>query len=390
LGKGLFRAARWYLLLQKRLLKKPSFLILLAAVPLVVAALVFVAQQDSGVLCVALCQEEGGDALASSVVERLTGESGVIRFVVYDSADEAAASVAQGETDAAWIFPAGMAQRLGRFLDGAGSSAPVVRIVEREDTVFLQLAREKLFSVLYSPLSFQVYSDYIQEELTQEEVSQEELEEYYHTVVTQGSLIEFSFMHQEESAATAAEQDYLTAPVRGLLALMILLCGLASAMYFTWDELQGSFVWLPARWHRPFAYAYHLIAVTDMAAVVYAALLLAGVFTTWQRELPLMLLYCVAVSGFCELVRGVLPRIEWLGIAAPLLILVMLVLCPIFINVRRLRPVQFLLAPFYYLHGVHNRDYVLLLLAYTAAVYLLSFLVHRGKVLLAGRVREAL
>jgi hypothetical protein len=90
----------------------------------------------------------------------------------------------------------------------------------------------------------------------------------------------------------------------------------------------------------------------------------------------------VASAGFCELIRRLLPRTEALGIATPLLLLLMLVLCPVFLNVRRLRPLQFLLPPFYYLHGVHNRDYVYGLVLYTLGVYLLSFLVERGKSLL--------
>jgi hypothetical protein len=166
---------------------------------------------------------------------------------------------------------------------------------------------------------------------------------------------------------------------------MILLVGLASAMYFTLDETQGSFVWLSARTRRPFAYLYHMIAIVDVAAVVYLSLYLAGVFTLWQRELPLMLLYCVASAGFCELVRRLLPRVQALGIATPLLLLLMLVLCPVFLNVRRLRPLQYLLPPFYYLHGVHNRDYVYGLVLYTFGVYLLSFLVARGRSLFRKR-----
>jgi hypothetical protein len=376
--KKIRKALLWYALLQKRLFKKPSFLILLAAVPLLAAAMAVVSTQDSGILRIALYQEDPQDAVSSSVVERLTGGGGIIQYVVCDSADQGVACVSQGTADAAWIFSAQMEDALDRFAAGRGGSAPAVRIVEREDNVFLQLAREQLFSALYSPLSYRLYSGFIQEDLTPgEPVSQEELQAFYHTQVTQGDLIEFSFLHQEESAATAAERNYLTAPLRGLLALTVLLCGLASAMYFTWDDSRGSFVWLPAGARGLFPYAYHLIAITDMAAVTYGALWLAGVFTGWRRELPLLLLYCVASAGFCELMRRLLPRLEWLGIATPLLMILMLVLCPVFLNIRRLRPVQYLLPPFYYLHGVHDRDYLLLLLLYTCGVYLLCFLVGR-------------
>jgi hypothetical protein len=375
------RAGRWFYLLEKRLLKRPFFLLLLAAVPLLVAALTLVSSQDSGILRIALYQEDSEDPVSASVVSKLTKGDSIIQFVVYDSADAAAQSVSDGISDGAWIFSGDLTEKMGLFQKGV--NAPLVRIVEREDTVFLQLAREKLFSALYSPLSYQIYKDFIQEELTPEgSVSEEELEAYYTSSEAQDSIIELSFMNQDEASATDAEQNYLTAPIRGLLSLMILLVGLASAMYFTLDEKQGSFVSLPTPIRRPFAYLYHMIAIVDVAAIVYLSLYLSGVFTLWQRELPLMLLYCVASAGFCELIRRLLPRTEALGIATPLLLLLMLVLCPVFLNVRRLRPLQFLLPPFYYLHGVHNRDYVYGLVLYTLGVYLLSFLVERGKSLL--------
>jgi hypothetical protein len=382
LGKTLRRAGRWFYLLEKRLFKRPFFLLLLAAVPLLVVALTLVSGQDSGILRIALYQEDSQDPVSASVVAKLTEGDSIIQFVLYDSAEAAAQSVSDGISDGAWIFSGNLTEKLGLFLKGANATA--VRIVEREDTVFLQLAREKLFSALYSPLSYQIYREFIQDQLNAS-VSEEELEAYYTSSEAQDSIIEFSFMNQDETVATAAEQNYLTAPIRGLLSLMILLVGLASAMYFTLDETQGSFVWLSARTRQPFAYLYHMIAIVDVAAVVYLSLYLAGVFTLWQRELPLMLLYCVASAGFCELVRRLLPRAETLGIATPLLLLLMLVLCPVFLNVRRLRPLQYLLPPFYYLHGVHNQDYVYGLAVYTCGVYLLSFLVERGKSLFRRR-----
>ena len=72
------RIAVWYYLLNKRLLKKRSFLILLLLVPLLVFGMRIVSKQDSGVLTILLCSSETSDDLPKEVVDKL-GLSGCSR-----------------------------------------------------------------------------------------------------------------------------------------------------------------------------------------------------------------------------------------------------------------------------------------------------------------------
>ena len=52
------QALKQYLLLNKRLFKRPSFVVILCLLPLLVAAMAFAAQSDSGIVSVSLASRD--------------------------------------------------------------------------------------------------------------------------------------------------------------------------------------------------------------------------------------------------------------------------------------------------------------------------------------------
>ena len=93
----------WFGLLNKRLLKKISFLCLLACIPLLVMGVNLMAQQDSGVLRIALSREDEEDALAAQAMDRLMQRGSMVQYVVADSPEQARSLVVNGQADGAWI-----------------------------------------------------------------------------------------------------------------------------------------------------------------------------------------------------------------------------------------------------------------------------------------------
>ena len=168
------------------------------------------------------------------------------------------------------------------------------------------------------------------------------------------------------------ESSFLVTPVRGILALLILVGALVSAMYFAQEA--EAFVWM-RRWKRfllPFL--CHLILTLDLAVAVLAALGLSGLVSSWPRELGSMALYCLACAGFAEVLRSILRKPRRLGAALPPVLLAGLALCPIFLNVRRFRMVQFLIPTFLYLHGIRGGEFILYLAGYTVLSWGLGLL----------------
>lgn len=375
--KKIRRIFSWCFLLNKRLFKKVSFLLILAVVPFLVVALTTAAQEDSGILTIALSQENPSDKEASAVVEKIIEDAGIIRYIKYDEPKDARKAVESGKADAAWIFFENMQEKIDAFVVNSTSSEPIVKILAREDNVFIQLSREKLFAALYSKISHSLYTDFILTEVTDGNADMESLERNYNVTAVDKDIIQFAFMDSDVSAEEAENANYVTAPVRGMLALMIVLIGMAASMYLIQDDMAGTYVWLPAKAKLPFSYGWHFIAVVDMAVIVLIALAASGLFTTWEREIPLMIIYCAACTGFCNVVRMLCGKMERLGVAIPIIMLLMLVLCPLFLNVRRLRVIQYLLPPFYYLHGVNNSDFTVLLAVYSVGIYVLGYVINK-------------
>lgn len=368
--KRLRRALLWYILLQKRLFKKCSFLVILCIVPLLAGGMKLVAAQEKGVLKIVLCAEDGETSEAGQIQKQLMEEEGIVRFFEAETRREAENAVQSGTADAAWIFAENFSENLRDCAVGEWQGETPVIVVEREDNVALQLAREKLCGAVYSDMSYDIYRQFVRDDLFRGEISEQEMRESYEASHVEGSLFQLSFL--DEKGRKAEQADYLVTPLRGLLSLVVLLCGLAGAMYYRQDETAGMFSWMPSGRSWLFAYGYHLTATLDAAVAVLAALWLSGCFTSPGRELLLMTCYVIAATGFCLVVGRLCGSLERLAAGTPVLILMMFVLCPIFLDIRRLRVIQCLFPPFYYLNAVYHQNFFWYSLIYIVVIHILT------------------
>ena len=228
-----------YFLFSKRLLRKKSFVAILLLVPLLVGALgIAVASGDSGVMTVALAMEDGKDPIAVNIVEELSENDGLIRFIRCGSVADAIRSVEGGRAEAAWIFHGGLEEKIESFLQHTHVNNAFVTVIQREENVFLRLTQEKLNSALYPWLSMGLFSDRANNAVSV--LTDEELERIYQSVNAEGEdLFEFSYIGG--SSEDNSEASLLVSPMRGLLAVMIVLGGFAVAMFYTQDEAGGVF-----------------------------------------------------------------------------------------------------------------------------------------------------
>lgn len=375
--KKLQKSLFWFYLTCKRLVKKPSFLLLLCSIPILVFAMGMVAQEESGMLNIVLYQENEEDELSSELVSDLLTEDSVLQYHQVSEEAEAYALVETGRVDAAWIFPDKMQEKLEEYIAGA-YDCPFIRIAVREDNVILQLSREKLYGALYSYFPYTVYEMYVQNELGGEDLSEEELRAYYESARVEGDLFALTYVNGEAHDANRGEANYLTAPIRGLLALVVMLCSLSAVMYYLQDEAAGVFDRVVLKRRQKYLYGYQLAATVWASAAVLLALALSGNFESFGNELGLMALYIVMTTGFCSVVKKLCGNLQRLGTCIPLLMIGMLVLCPIFFAVRRFRMVQYLLPPFYYLNAVHNTTIIGWMFLYCVAVFAIDLVIHKA------------
>ena len=357
------KLAMWFWLLSKRLYKKLTFLAILLLIPALVLGYRAAAQGDSGMITVVLAQKEA-DPLAEEVIQSFQGSSQLIRFDLCPDAQAAQDLVRHGKADMAWIFEGDLEARLQAFMAEPKEKNALVTVVLREDDVTLRLAREKLSGALYQTLSQRLYISYVRENVPELAVlSDEALMEYYNTHEIANDL--FAFDETNASMVSVQSVHYLTAPVRGLLAVVIVLCGMATAMYYMQDTQQGTFSWVSTRALPAVELGCQMVSLVNVTAVVLVALALSGQAGHLLVELATAGLYCLCCAAFSMALRRLCGSMGVLGTLLPLLVVVMLVVCPVFFDFGPLRSLQYLLPPTYFINAIYNAKYLLHMAGYT-------------------------
>ncbi len=362
-----------FVLLQKRLLKKYSFLMMLCLAPLLAVGVGRLSKEPAGIAAIALYVPEG-DETAKEVAGRLLQKESV--FVYLPCEDEKAARklVETGEADAAWIFPEDMEERIEE-LSEKRRVRPVVTVVERQDSVPLVLGREVLSAAIYPTFSYGVYEGYVRGELEMEDIPDETLRATYESVAVRGSL--FRMVYPDETPGETEDFTYVQAPLRGILAIWFTFVGLAAALYFMQDEERGVYSRVPVPKRLLASYGSAAVFLLDAAIVLLFSCKLAGVFTRWSRELVSCAVFAACVLAFANLLRLLCRTPRKLGMLFLPLGAVMMALCPVFLNLQHFRAGKLLLPPWYYLQSIHNTRYLYEMAVYTVILILVSSVVWR-------------
>ncbi len=361
----------WLVMLSKRLYKRAAFLAILVLIPLAVLALEVAAQASSGFMHVVLSQTDPADPISSELVDRFLNQQSLILFTYVEDPAAAADMVVAGEADAAWIFPDDMEKKLDRFVTSNYSRGGVVTVVEREQTVLSRVTREKLNFALQRYTSTICYLNYTRDNVPAlSDFTDEQLMEYFNNVEFNDEL--FLFRTPDGTTTVQMDDNYLLAPVRGLLGVLMVLCGMAAALFYLQDEERGTFALVPLRRRGWVAFACLFIAVLNISAVVLIALLFGGAATFVLKEILILLLYALCCAAFCLLMLRLFGSMRALASVLPVLVTLMIVLCPIFFNARIAQWITISLPPTYFIQAAYDNAYFLYMLLYTAVCIGLS------------------
>ena len=355
-----------YRLLTKRLLKRPSFWLILFLVPLLSAAAGLLGGQESHLLSLGLYVPENGDRLAAQVASELLENDGAVEYKMFDSGEELRRQTAFGQIDGGYLFPEDFSARLQGLIDGTEDT--LVTFVAGEDTPWLKAAREQFFGAVFPHLSRALSEGFALEQA--EELGKDpsetvmEMEKLYEANLVEEELFSLSVYGQEDSGS--GQGSYLTAPLRGFLALFVFLAGLAMAMFLLKDKKEGVWRWLVRGREGALPWLYILTGTLIAGFAAFAGLMVSRTGGSWYGELLRMLLLVLAVTGFSTVLAQLISRPAVLGACIPVLILAGAVLCPVFLTIRGMEALQYLLPPYFYLAGTGSARLTLFLALYAA------------------------
>lgn len=351
----------WIFMIWKRMFKKPGYVILLLLIALFAGVFSVFLQNSGELVKIAIFADEESTQKVFCNSEKTTT---VIKYEYFDSEEKALDAVKLQGYDAAWVMNGTLEESAQKFVL---SGKPMVQIFEREDTVFLRLSRERLYATIYPYVSKALYDEFMQENFA--DAHREVTDEYYYSQSEARPIIEIKFNNSEQKID---ELDLLASPVRGILAVAVFLCAYAALMSFKRDRDVGLFARSPENRLVYIEAAYIFISVVNAAVLSLFSMWLTGIFTAFGTELLLMLVYMLLCTSLCIVLGELSENVGILGAVMPIITLVMLVLCPVFINIANIPQIQLLLPPFYYLSAIQNMKYV----AYSALYIVASVVLY--------------
>ena len=369
----------WYIMFNKRLLKKRSFIALLLLIPLTVSLATAVMSDEKSMLKIGLLQEDG-DENAKAVIDSLLSEESALSYTLYTDRDVLIEDVKNEKIDSGWIFEENFTEKLHQIARKNKKADCPLTVIEREETVPQRIAQVKLASEVFAPLSKALCEEYVYgKNPSYDKLPKEEFDEIFEKYSNQPDIIELVKIGTYEEDA-ASKDDYLVSPVRGLLSVMVVLSALAACLYFLNDKASGKYQWLPEDKHLIPGATMCFSSALLSALTMLLTIAFSGLFITPGREIPSIIILVLSSAAFSFMFSAIFSDAGKFGAFIPALLIILVALSPIFFNVKAFAPIRFLLPTTYYLNSIYDPKYLLYGTVYTAAAFSLTVLVNNLKI----------
>lgn len=372
--KKICKILTWYYILIKRLLKKPGFLIILLLIPLFSVFLNLAAEEEKSIVKVAVASYDKSD-YAQEIIDKVSENNKLVSYHFCQEPNQAIEMVKKQEVDTAWIIKEDAEKLINDFALGKNTAISEIYVVE--DNTFIQSSREILFEVLFERIAYRMYTNSVNAAVGEGIAEEDVLQEKYYIFDEEDAIVEMKFLNSANNILENA--DYLTAPLRGLLAILMMFCGMASMMFFNNDDRKKVFSGISYN-KRAFVMFGNNLAATSVAGVIVTISLIAsGIYTNFVYESVMMILMVLAVTGFCSLIGSAFSSNTLLSAMLPSLLIISLAFSPVFINLHSFELVQGILPPYYYLYGINNLSYAFPYMVYILAYFVLAYFIYTKK-----------
>lgn len=349
----------WFLLYSKRLLKKPSFLILLLLLPLCTFALTKLSQKSDSTIQVGIYLNlQNADSLAQSTYEILLADESIVQFHGYQKKEELLHDIKTKQIDCGYFLPDKLLEALAK--NGSGDT---IQVFYPPDSLSAKMLNEKVYGAIIQEYSFDILKEFVSKEeifsYMDSEQMNKELRNGYDLYRSNNSTFTFEYGYSENGktdsnhSLTENPLDYLTLPIRGMLAVFILAAGFSGGLLWYTDYKNGIYQQVSGSLSGYVQFITIWIPVFYTGIASLLCIYLSGLNASFFTELASMLFYCILVTGFCSLLRLLIPTEIMYACAMPIIALVSLIACPVFtdfsIYIPSLKLLRLFLPPYYFL-----------------------------------------
>lgn len=321
-------------ILMKRLFHRKAFLACLAAIPFLVFGMQEL-EKGSDTYIRAGVYMEKETAWNQKLCTLLTKTDGRIQFTPYHNLDEMQQDIVSERIECGYILQEDLQNDM--LSNKWNNSVPVYQSAH---SMLTPVVNEVFFKELFTLVSEDWFEGYVanQEEFSPvekeklREISKERLQKYLENGST--FFVEYHYL-DTNSKNEGTETERSVFPVRGMTAVMILLCGLIGIFDCIADRERGPF---PILGRKKTVFCLDLmLPVFSGAAIGLIVLFFTGI---WKGmvEIPAMLGYSILVIIWCMLFRLLVRNQKQLAAVLPLILLCSMLLTPVFVDLSSLLP----------------------------------------------------
>ncbi len=360
----------WFRLLMKRTIKKPAFLLLLLIMPLLSVLIDRLGQGESAGTETGIMLEGQEEEMRRKFLTILGEQEGMIRFRLYENEKEMRQDVERGELDCG-VF---LHEDLWKGLED-GAWQETITLYVTSSSNMTEIVKEKIASIVFTLYSERNYVNYIERSDAFKAEGQDSIADIvsfaqaaYEKHLLDGSTFSFLYQGQEnrdgndsgkrqENVESGGKQQEVWSVsssfrLRGMLAVCIFLSGLSGLLTDVKDREEKRFlrlapqtvttmvnIWIPTVYTS--AVTLFTLGVTGHAAFGSIGRPVGGTGGfLWGigKEIVSLLFYQFLIIVYCSIIRIVLRKQEAIAAAIPLLMLLCIVCCPVWVRLAAYLP----------------------------------------------------
>ena len=351
---------------------------MICLIPVLIAAFsAITASEKAGFVTVAIVNNDSTET-GRAIVSSLTEKAMTIKYTEYEDESAALSDLDKQKVDAVWVLPENIEERINAFVEAPSEKNYIAGVYIKENNLQVRLPLEQLTAAIYPFASGQFYLKYVREnpDFDLGELSDDVVYRYYEDYVNKADLFEFSYP-AGTSATAENENNYLVYPIRGILSILTVICGFASAMYFIADQKRGTYSRVKVSGRALISFASQFTAVINLGVFVFASVFILGVNTSALRETLIFAVFVVNVTLFCTVLQQLFDNMIIFVSLATLLTVLQALICPVFFNYSIQKIPQLIFPNTYYINSVHSNLYLAYSFVYMAvlsAVFALIYL----------------
>lgn len=330
----------WFFILCKRQLKKDSFYVVLLIMIIGCVSIKYIADNFTVNISIGFYTEDDG-TVANNIKENLLSHNGLITFISYNDRSSLLNDVRSGKIMGGYVLNSELSTHI---LEGKNDE--LIDTYFSPNSLILGISNEIFFSFVMKEISYEAlvndtldtgYFDYLSIDKIRDE-----LRTYYDVNLSNGKTFGVDYNKDDSSFAGADVTnyiyDYISPVIVGLVGLMIFIGGLCGALSYYDDKRHGSLVLLRPASKQLVAIFEIFVPVFLLSFSGYILLYLLDMFDTDAFSLFKYFTYPLIVTGYCFILKGVIRKKSvYIGFI-PILVLLSLIFCPVFINLNSILP----------------------------------------------------